>query len=86
MSETEIKEKGDLSGWHFLNDLVRARIMVESLPELWDCYKWIKDSGIFEIIDIKINLANDIQNIILYFDFSGKIIGEFEITLNTVPP
>ena len=56
--------------------MVRATVYVESIPELWDAYKWVKESGIFEIIEIRDNLSADIKNITVAFDFNNKMIGE----------
>ena len=66
--------------------MVRGTVIVNSLPELWDAYRWFKESGIFEIIKIKDKLTADIKNITVWFDFNNKIIGELQFRYERVPP
>ena len=64
------------TGWQYLGDMVRATVVVQSLYELWDAYKWFKEAGIVEIIKIKDKLTSDIKNITISYNFDNKIIGE----------
>ena len=75
LDDKDKKEKQE-PGWKYMKDMVRATIVVGSLPELWDAYSWFKDTGIFEILSIKEKLKKDLKNITLVFDFDRKLIGE----------
>ena len=79
------KEVNERNGWQFMSDMVRATIVVNSVAELWDAYSWFKQTGTFEIIEIKENLT-DLKNISIIFDFSRKIIGELQLRYAPIPP
>ena len=66
--------------------MVRATIVVNSVPELWDAYNWFKKSETYEILKIKDKLTSDIKNITVFFDFNNKIIGELQFRYEPVPP
>ena len=84
--EPEDKQEKAQTGWQYLDDMVRAEVIVDTLPELWDAYRWFKESGIFEVIHIQDNLTNDIKNITVSFDFNNKIIGEVQFRCEVLPP
>jgi len=66
--------------------MVRATVTVNSIPELWDAYRWFKEAGIFEIVKVKNKLTSDIKNITVFFDFNNKIIGEVQFRYERIPP
>ena len=73
------------TGWQYVSDMIRATITVNSIPELWDAYKGLKDSEIFEVIDLKESLSGKDKRITVTFDFGNKIIGEIEFRYEAIP-
>ena len=66
------------TGWQYMSDMIRATVVVNSVPELWDAYIWIKKSGLFKVISIKDKLSSDLKNVTITFDFDNKMIGELQ--------
>ena len=50
------KSEKENTGWFFMDDMVRASIIVNSFAELWDAFKWFKESGLVDFVRIKDNL------------------------------
>ena len=85
MEAKDVSGADSETGWQYLGDMVRATLVVNSVAELWDAYKWFKEAGMVTIIKIKDKLASDIKNITISFDFDNKIIGEMQFRYEPVP-
>ena len=59
-----------------MDDMVRASITVNSYAELWDAFKWFKESGLVDFIRIYDNLSDDRKDVVVLFNFENVIIGE----------
>jgi len=66
--------------------MIRATIVVNSFPELWDAFMWFKKAEFFKILKIKDKLRSDLKNISIIFDFDDKMIGELQIRYEDIPP
>ena len=67
--------------------MVRATVVVSSVFELWDAYRWLKESGIVEILSVKDMLTSDLGRVLtVVFKFDDKIIGEMKFRYESAPP
>lgn len=84
MNEKEAVINKD-TGWEYMRDLVRATIVVGNAVELWDAYKWFKDSLNINILKIKDKLTSNLRTITLSFNFDNRIIGELQLRYEPLP-
>ena len=61
-------------------------IQVEGLTQVWDAFKWFKDSGMAEILHIEDNLSGDTKDIKIQFNFDDKLLGVLAIRYEPLHP
>ena len=77
---------GDL-GWQFVQDMLRATVVVDSVDDLWTAYECINHSDWFTVTSIRAEkLQTALKEVKINIDFMGCMIGEIKLTFGHLTP
>ena len=71
--------KIDLTGWQYVDDMIKGTVIVDKIDSLWDAYQYFKNMPhLDEIVKIEENLNTEIKNVIVVFTHYESLIGTVE--------